>query len=75
MLVWKRGAGPRNWMSLAHGMGNVVFHAFVGTVMFELTCGRGQNSKLVMYFLPRFLSLMRNVWEPQLKMAEYKISI
>ena len=28
VLFWRRGAAHREWMSLTHGMGNVVLHIF-----------------------------------------------
>ena len=46
-------------------MANVVFHIFIATGMFELTFGRCKSSRPVMYFLPGFLSLKRDVWMPR----------
>ena len=53
------------WMSLPHGVENLVFVFFIGTVVFELTFGRCENSKLVTCLFPVFLSFNRDLWVPQ----------
>ena len=73
-LFWSLRAAHREWISLAHGMGTVVFTFFVGTVMSEITFGRWKNAKPVRYYyLPRFVSLKRGASVRQSKKTGPKI--
>ena len=55
-LFWRRGAAPRERMSLAHDKGNVIaYFSVFGTVMFELTFGRRKKQKKSGAFFQNFI--------------------